>query len=57
METLRSIIAGIGGVSMDEFYRIKRLPSYVFAGVNDFKAKARARGKDVVVLGMGTPDL
>ena len=29
---------------MDEFYRIKRLPPYVFAIVNDLKSKARARG-------------
>jgi len=31
---------------MDEFYRIKRLPPYVFAIVNDLKSKARARGED-----------
>jgi alanine-synthesizing transaminase len=42
---------------MDEFYRIKRLPPYVFAVVNDLKTKARARGEDVVDLGMGNPDL
>jgi alanine-synthesizing transaminase len=42
---------------MDEFYRIKRLPPYVFAIVNDLKAKARARGEDVIDLGMGNPDL
>jgi alanine-synthesizing transaminase len=41
---------------MDEFYRIKRLPPYVFAIVNDLKAKARARGQDVIDLGMGNPD-
>jgi alanine-synthesizing transaminase len=41
---------------MDEFYRIKRLPPYVFAIVNDLKAKARARGEDVIDLGMGNPD-
>src|SRR5436190_7924699 len=43
--------------SMDEFYRIKRLPPYVFAMVNDLKTKARARGEDVIDLGMGNPDL
>jgi alanine-synthesizing transaminase len=43
-------------VFMDEFYRIKRLPPYVFAIVNDLKAKARARGEDVIDLGMGNPD-
>jgi alanine-synthesizing transaminase len=42
---------------MDDFYRIKRLPPYVFAIVNDLKAKARARGEDVIDLGMGNPDL
>src|SRR5947207_13866179 len=42
---------------MDEFYRIKRLPPYVFAIVNDLKSKARTRGEDVIDLGMGNPDL
>ncbi|PYM04158.1 MAG: alanine transaminase [Candidatus Rokuibacteriota bacterium] len=42
---------------MDEFYRIKRLPPYVFAIVNDLKTKARARGEDIIDLGMGNPDL
>ena len=41
---------------MDEFYRIKRLPPYVFAIVNDLKSKARAQGEDVIDLGMGNPD-
>ena len=42
---------------MDEFYRIKRLPPYVFAIVNDLKTKARARGEDIIDLGMGNPDM
>ena len=42
---------------MDEFYRIKRLPPYVFAAVTDLKVKARARGEDIIDLGMGNPDL
>src|SRR5262245_30023450 len=42
---------------MDDFYRIKRLPPYVFAVVNDLKAKARARGEHIIDLGMGNPDL
>src|SRR3989337_352124 len=42
---------------MEEFYRIKRLPPYVCAIVNDLKTKARARGEDVIDLGMGNPDL
>lgn len=41
---------------MDEFYRIKRLPPYVFTIVNDLKTKARARGEDIIDLGMGNPD-
>jgi alanine-synthesizing transaminase len=40
----------------EEFYRIRRLPPYVFAEVNAMKAAARARGADVVDLGMGNPD-
>ncbi len=40
----------------DEFYRIKRLPPYVFAEVNAKKAKFRATGRDVIDLGMGNPD-
>ena len=40
-----------------EFYRIKRLPPYVFAEVNAMKAKARAAGEDIIYLGMGNPDL
>jgi alanine-synthesizing transaminase len=43
--------------AMDDFYRIKRLPPYVFAIVNDLKTKARARGEDIIDLGMGNPDL
>lgn len=40
-----------------EFLRIKRLPPYVFAIVNDLKYKARRRGEDIVDLGMGNPDI
>ncbi|MDX2072838.1 MAG: aminotransferase class I/II-fold pyridoxal phosphate-dependent enzyme [Alphaproteobacteria bacterium] len=39
-----------------EFYRIGRLPPYVFAEVNKIKAEARAAGKDIIDLGMGNPD-
>lgn len=42
---------------MDEpFYRIGRLPPYVFAEVNKMKAKARADGHDIIDFGMGNPD-
>lgn len=40
----------------EEFYRIRRLPPYVFAEVNAMKAAARARDEDIVDLGMGNPD-
>src|ERR1700742_1825863 len=39
-----------------EFYRIQKLPPYVFAVINEMKAKARAANLDVVDLGMGNPD-
>lgn len=42
---------------IDEFHRIKRLPPYVFAGVNALKAEARAQGDDIIDFGMGNPDL
>lgn len=41
---------------MEEFYRIKRLPPYVFAEVNKLKAKYREEGRDIIDLGMGNPD-
>ncbi|MEN5083994.1 LL-diaminopimelate aminotransferase [Bosea sp. TWI1241] len=42
---------------MTDFHRIKRLPPYVFEQVNKIKAAERARGVDIVDLGMGNPDL
>jgi alanine-synthesizing transaminase len=42
---------------IQEFHRVKRLPPYVFAEVNRLKAAARARGADIVDLGMGNPDM
>jgi alanine-synthesizing transaminase len=42
---------------MDEFYRIRRLPPYVFEEVNRAKATARNAGADIIDLGMGNPDL
>ena len=36
-----------------DFYRIERLPPYVFAEVNGMRAAMRARGQDVIDLGMG----
>src|SRR5258705_10192325 len=43
-------------LSKDPFYRIEKLPPYVFAIINEMKAKLRASGHDVVDLGMGNPD-
>jgi alanine-synthesizing transaminase len=42
---------------MEEFHKVRRLPPYVFEQVNRLKASARARGADIVDLGMGNPDL
>jgi len=42
---------------MEEFYRIRRLPPYVFEQVNRVKAQARNAGADIIDLGMGNPDL
>ncbi|MBS1875846.1 MAG: aminotransferase class I/II-fold pyridoxal phosphate-dependent enzyme [Acidobacteria bacterium] len=43
-------------VDSDQFYRISKLPPYVFAVINELKAKARAAQLDVVDMGMGNPD-
>src|SRR5688572_14960425 len=42
--------------STGDFYRIQKLPPYVFAVVNEMKARLRAAQQDVVDLGMGNPD-
>ncbi|MGB9612015.1 MAG: aminotransferase class I/II-fold pyridoxal phosphate-dependent enzyme [Bryobacteraceae bacterium] len=44
------------GTAPDEFYRIAKLPPYVFAVVNEMKARLRAQQYDVVDFGMGNPD-
>jgi len=40
----------------EDFYRIQKLPPYVFAVINEMRAKARAAQIDVIDLGMGNPD-
>jgi alanine-synthesizing transaminase len=40
-----------------DFYRIKRLPPYVFEQVNRLKQTLRSQGADVIDLGMGNPDM
>ena len=40
-----------------EANRLKRLPLYLFTILDELKAQARARGMDVIDLGMGNPDL
>src|SRR6201995_1659845 len=42
---------------MEDFYRIRRLPPYVFETVNRAKGRARNGGADIIDLGMGNPDL
>jgi alanine-synthesizing transaminase len=37
--------------------RVGRFPPYVFATVNDMRARARRAGEDVIDLGMGNPDI
>ncbi len=40
----------------EPFYRIGKLPPYVFSVINEMRAKARAAQLDVIDLGMGNPD-
>jgi alanine-synthesizing transaminase len=44
------------GTLPDEFYRIAKLPPYVFAVVNEMKTRLRSQQYDVVDFGMGNPD-
>jgi len=38
---------------MEEFGRMRRLPPYVFATVNNLKMELRHKGEDIIDLGMG----
>ncbi len=40
----------------NKFERVSLLPPYVFAEINDIKAKERSNGRDIIDLGMGNPD-
>jgi alanine-synthesizing transaminase len=40
-----------------DFHRIRRLPPYVFEGVNKVKARLRGQGVDIIDFGMGNPDM
>ncbi|PHR93012.1 MAG: aminotransferase [Robiginitomaculum sp.] len=42
---------------MEDFYRIKQLPPYVFQEVNRLKAQLRSQGADIIDFGFGNPDL
>ena len=44
-------------MSIHEANRMRRLPLYLFTIIDSLKAKAIARGVDVIDLGMGNPDL
>jgi alanine-synthesizing transaminase len=47
----------IGVFVSERFLLSSKLPPYVFNITNELKAAARARGEDIVDLGMGNPDL
>ena len=39
-----------------EFDKIKRLPKYVFAAINEIKLEMRRNNEDVIDFSMGNPD-
>ncbi|MBI4313569.1 MAG: aminotransferase class I/II-fold pyridoxal phosphate-dependent enzyme [Candidatus Omnitrophica bacterium] len=43
--------------SLQEANRMKRLPLYLFTIMDELKMKAAAQGKNVIDLGMGSPDM
>ena len=46
-----------GDKTYEEFFRIKRLPPYVFESVNILKAQLRKEGADIIDFGFGNPDM
>src|SRR2546428_11952213 len=47
----------MAGFPIDPSGRIKTLPPYLFAAIDEMKQKAIARGVDIINLGIGDPDL
>ena len=41
----------------EDFYRIKRLPPYIFSEINNLKADLRKKRVDIIDFGMGNPDI
>ena len=41
----------------EEFYRIKRLPPYIFSEINTLKENLRRDNVDIIDFGMGNPDI
>ena len=54
--SLRTSAAGLPTARLVPTRRLTELPTYVFAWLDTLKAKARARGADLIDLGMGNPD-
>ncbi|MHA1758582.1 MAG: aminotransferase class I/II-fold pyridoxal phosphate-dependent enzyme, partial [Promethearchaeota archaeon] len=44
-------------MKIDYAERVKRLPKYIFAAIEELKAKKRKEGVDLIPLGIGDPDL
>jgi LL-diaminopimelate aminotransferase len=44
-------------MSIHEANRMRRLPLYLFTIIDDLKEQARAKGVDIIDLGMGNPDM
>src|SRR2546428_13778348 len=47
----------MAGFPIEPAGRIKTLPPYLFAAIDEMKKKAIARGMDIINLGIGDPDL
>ena len=47
----------MAGFPIEPARRIKTLPPYLFAAIDEMKQKAIAKGVDIINLGIGDPDL